>query len=84
MVVMIVDDDELVLRSLVRTLEHELDVEVVGISDGYEAIERYEERAPEIFVVIIDLGETKSSLANMFRKFLSRFWKVYIVRKAYK
>lgn len=34
---------------------------------------------------LVDLGEVdKYSLANMFRKFFSRFWKIYIHRKAYK
>ena len=34
---------------------------------------------------LIDLGEVrKNSLANMFRKFVSRFLKVYVRRKAYK
>lgn len=33
---------------------------------------------------LIDRGETRTSLATMFRKFLSRFWKIYIHRNAYK
>jgi glycosyltransferase involved in cell wall biosynthesis len=33
---------------------------------------------------LVEKGETTNSLATMFRKFTSRFWKCYIMRKAYK
>ncbi|MAF50122.1 MAG: hypothetical protein QGH73_09700 [Rhodospirillales bacterium] len=33
---------------------------------------------------LVERGETTAGLATMFRKFLSRFWNIYVVRKAYK
>lgn len=33
---------------------------------------------------LVDAGETDATLRSMFRKFLSRFWKVYVVRGAWR
>jgi len=33
---------------------------------------------------LVDAGETDATLASVFRKFLSRFWKVYVVRGAWR
>jgi hypothetical protein len=33
---------------------------------------------------LVDAGETEAALSSMFRKFLSRFWKVYVVRGAWR
>jgi glycosyltransferase involved in cell wall biosynthesis len=33
---------------------------------------------------LVDAGETGAALGSMFRKFLSRFWKVYVVRGAWR
>ncbi|MBW2734522.1 MAG: response regulator [Deltaproteobacteria bacterium] len=53
--VLVVDDDRIVRRSSARLL-HIMGLEVSTASDGQEAVERLEEHAGEIDVVILDLG----------------------------
>ena len=63
---------------LLNPIDHYVDRDV---SDMIRRLDSYTgARAGDL----IDLGQTRGNLANQFRKFLSRFWKVYIVRKAYK
>jgi glycosyltransferase involved in cell wall biosynthesis len=63
---------------LTHAVDHFVDRD---ISDMLRRLDRYTDfRARDL----VDLGETRASLATMFRKFLSRFWKIYVVRKAYK
>jgi glycosyltransferase involved in cell wall biosynthesis len=52
-----------------------------NISDMLLRLDRYTTfRAKDL----VDAGETHAGLATMFRKFLSRFWKVYVVRGAWR
>ena len=52
-----------------------------NISDMLMRLDRYTElRARDL----LDLGETKASRANLLRRAVSRFWKIFVVRKAYK
>lgn len=65
--------------NLANAIDHHVDRD---ISDMIQRLNSYTDwRSRDI----VDLGETdRNSLANMFRKFFSRFWKIYIHRKAYK
>jgi glycosyltransferase involved in cell wall biosynthesis len=65
--------------NLKNAIDHHVDRDV---SDMLKRLNSYTDwRSRDI----IDLGEVhKNSLANMFRKFLSRFMKIYFRRKAYK
>ncbi len=64
--------------NLTTRVDHYLDRD---ISDMLARLDRYTSwRARDL----VDRGETTASLATMFRKFTSRFWKCYVVRKAYK
>lgn len=52
-----------------------------NLSDMLIRLDRYTTfRAKDL----VDAGETHASLGTMFRKFLSRFWKVYVVRGAWR
>ena len=65
-------------HALTNGVDHFVDRD---ISDMLRRLDRYTDfRARDM----VDLGETDARLATMFRKFLSRFWKIYVVRKAYK
>jgi signal transduction histidine kinase/CheY-like chemotaxis protein len=52
--VLLVDDEAVVLAST-RTMLEELGYEVIKARDGMEALERFEEHAPHLAVVLLDL-----------------------------
>lgn len=63
---------------LTHPVDHFIDRD---ISDMIRRLNRYTDfRARDL----LDEGGPKGPLVGAFRKFLSRFWKVYVVRKAYK
>ncbi len=53
--VLLVDDDDLVRRVGTRSLRRRLGVEVIGASDGNEALARWRESPDTIDVVVLDL-----------------------------
>jgi len=65
--ILVVEDEELMLRLLKRVLSQQ-DFEVFTAADGEEAIEIYRAHKQEIDVVLLDLGLPKISGVEVFFK----------------